>query len=84
MKRFWSLTKVACSAEQQGEFGTFITEDITPLLENLLTNLANGLNDWTKKLREYIDKRVNFSIAALNTMKEIVKNIQDQYIEYLK
>jgi proteasome lid subunit RPN8/RPN11 len=72
------------SPEQQGEFGTFIDEGITPLLENLLTNLANGLNAWTMKLREDVDKRVNFGIAALNSMKETAKNIQDQYIDYLK
>ena len=72
------------SPELKGEFGTFIDEGITPLLDNLLTNLANGLNDWTKKLRDDVDKRVNFGIAALNTMKETAKNIQDQYLDYLK
>ncbi|HME51429.1 MAG TPA: hypothetical protein VKM55_04380 [Candidatus Lokiarchaeia archaeon] len=72
------------SPEQKGEFGTFIDEGITPLLENLLTNLANGLSGWTRSLREDIDKRVNFGIAALNTMKETAKNIQDQYLDYLK
>lgn len=72
------------SPEQKGEFENFIDTGIMPLLENLLTNLANGLNDWTKNLREDVDKRVNFGITTLNTIKETAKNIQDQYLDYLK
>ncbi|MBN2152878.1 MAG: hypothetical protein JW839_15610 [Candidatus Lokiarchaeota archaeon] len=74
----------ALPADQKRSFEGFIEQGMTPFIDKTVATLVTGLNDWTRKLREDVDKRVNYGIAALDTMKATVKGIQDSFLAYLK
>nr|MDO8084184.1 hypothetical protein [Candidatus Sigynarchaeum springense] len=71
-------------ADQKRSFEGFIEQGMTPFIDKTVATLVTGLNDWTRKLREDVDKRVNYGIAALDTIKAAVKGIQDNFLAYLK
>ncbi|MFX0100679.1 MAG: Mov34/MPN/PAD-1 family protein [Candidatus Hodarchaeota archaeon] len=72
------------SQEEKSNFATFIEQGIMPMMDKVLTTFISGLNDWTKKLRVDIDKRVNFGLSALNTMKSTLLEIKGEFLDYLK
>jgi proteasome lid subunit RPN8/RPN11 len=74
----------ALPANQKKSFEGFIEQGMTPFIDKTVATLATGLSDWTRKLREDVDKRVNYGIAALDTMKAAVKGIQEDFLAYLK
>ncbi len=57
---------------------------VAPLMDKVLQSVVLGLNEWTRKLRTDIDKRVNYGIACLNTMKDTMKEIQNEFVAFLK
>ncbi|NMC07062.1 MAG: hypothetical protein GYA24_17735 [Candidatus Lokiarchaeota archaeon] len=71
-------------AEQKKSFETFVEQGMAPFIDKVVAIIANGLDGWTRKLREDVDKRVNYGIAALDTMKVAVKDTQDSFLAYLK
>ncbi len=74
----------ALPADQKKSFEGFIEQGMTPFIDKTVATLATGLSDWTRKLREDVDKRVNYGIAALDTMKAAVKGIEEDFLAYLK
>ena len=70
--------------EQKGGFTAFIEDHLSPTLNSTVEMIVSPLNNWTVKLRRDIDKRVNFGISTLNTMKLTMKETQDALITYLK
>ncbi|MBD3185938.1 hypothetical protein GF325_03830 [Candidatus Bathyarchaeota archaeon] len=62
----------------------FLDGTAYPLVERLLSTLVDTLIDWTRKLRVDIDKRVNYGISALNTVKQSFLGVQDEYMNFLK
>nr|MDO8112135.1 hypothetical protein [Candidatus Sigynarchaeota archaeon] len=70
--------------EDKNNFEGFIERGLAPFMDKMLQTIITGLNDWTRKMRDDVDKRVNFGITVLNTMKGTVKSVQDEYLAYLK
>ncbi len=74
----------ALPADQKKSFEGFIEQGMTPFIDKTVATLATGLADWTRKLREDVDKRVNYGLTALDTMKTAVRGVQDNFLAYLK
>ncbi|MHA1794072.1 MAG: hypothetical protein ACTSVI_15630 [Promethearchaeota archaeon] len=72
------------SDDERKDFQKFIDDGVYPLMKNMLNILVDTLNNWTRKLRIDVDKRINFGISALNTIKKSMLENQDKFLEYLK
>ncbi|MHA1715519.1 MAG: hypothetical protein ACTSXP_07725 [Promethearchaeota archaeon] len=62
----------------------FVDDGLVPAMDGLLKAVVGGLNEWGTKLRIDIDRRVNFGVSALNTIKSILQSVQDDYLKFLK
>lgn len=69
---------------EKTDFTGFVEQALAPMMEKVLTTFITGLNDWTKKLRQDLDKRVNFGLTALNTIKSSLLDIKGEFLDYLK
>ncbi|MHA1684061.1 MAG: hypothetical protein ACTSUE_24190 [Promethearchaeota archaeon] len=65
-------------------FEKFLDDGMYPMMKKMLDVLVGGLNSWTKKLRVDLDKRVNFGISALNSIKTTMASTQEEYVAFLK
>jgi proteasome lid subunit RPN8/RPN11 len=70
--------------DQKRDYETLIENGVMPVLDKITESVIGGLNTWTVKLREDVDKRVNYGIATLSSLKDAMAQVQDEYLAYLK
>lgn len=72
------------SPGEQAAFDELLDKGIGPALDAIVATVVAGLNDWSARLRVDIDKRVNYGIASLDSIKAAVKGTQDAFLDHVK